>query len=62
ALNNLLTSPLLLAPGAHLVHLPSGIKLLLVLVFGLVGALSIFTVSLAAGYGFFFRRTTALVA
>ncbi|MFM7697189.1 MAG: hypothetical protein ACKO5X_00960, partial [Limnohabitans sp.] len=54
ALNNLLTSPLLLAPGAHLIHLPSGIKLLLVLVFGLVGALSIFTVSLAAGYGFFF--------
>ena len=33
-LNNLLTAPLLLAPGAHLVHLPSGFKFLLVLVFG----------------------------
>lgn len=54
ALNNLLTAPLLLAPGAHLVHLPSGFKLLLVLVFGLVGALSVFTVSLVAGMGFYF--------
>lgn len=54
ALNNLLTAPLLLAPGAHLVHLPSGFKLLLVLVFGLVGALSVFTVSLVAGVGFYF--------
>jgi hypothetical protein len=53
ALNNVLTAPLLLAPGAHLVHLPSGFKLLLVLVFGMVGALSVFTVSLVAGYGFF---------
>ena len=40
ALNNVLTAPLLLAPGAHLVHLPSGFKLLLVLAFGMVGALS----------------------
>lgn len=54
ALNNLLTAPLLLAPGAHLVHLPSGFKLLLVLVFGMVGALSVFTVSLVAGLGFYF--------
>jgi hypothetical protein len=54
ALNNLLTAPLLLAPGAHLIHLPSGFKLLLVLVFGMVGALSVFTVSLVAGLGFYF--------
>ena len=54
AVNNLLTAQLYLAPGAHLVHLPSGFKLLLVLVFGMVGALSVFTVSLVAGYGFFF--------
>ena len=54
ALNNVLTAPLLLAPGAHLVHLPSGFKLLLVLVFGMVGALSVFTVSLVAGLGFYF--------
>jgi len=54
ALNNLLTAPLLLAPGAHLIHLPSGFKFLLVLVFGMVGALSVFTVSLVAGLGFYF--------
>lgn len=54
ALNNVVTAPLLLAPGAHLVHLPSGFKLLLVLVFGIVGALSVFTVSLVAGLGFYF--------
>ena len=54
AVNNLLTAQLYLAPGAHLVHLPSGFKLLLVLVFGMVGALSVFTVSLVAGLGFYF--------
>jgi hypothetical protein len=54
ALNNAITAPLLLAPGAHLVHLPSGIKFLLVLVFGLVGALSIFTVSLCAALDYYF--------
>jgi hypothetical protein len=54
AVNNLLTAQLYLAPGAHLVHLPSGFKLLLVLVFGIVGALSVFTVSLVAGLGFYF--------
>ncbi len=53
-LNNLLTAPLLLAPGAHLVHLPSGFKFLLVLIFGIVGAVSIFTVSLIAALGFYF--------
>ena len=54
AVNNLLTAQLYLAPGAHLVHLPSGFKLLLVLVFGMVGAFSVFTVSLVAGLGFYF--------
>ena len=54
-LNNILTAPLLLAPGAHLVHLPSGIKFLLVLVFGFIGALSIFTVSLLAALIFYFK-------
>ena len=54
ALNNVLTAPLLLAPGAHLVHLPSGFKFLLVLVFGVIGALSVFTVSLVAALGFYF--------
>ena len=60
ALNNLLTAPLLLAPGAHLVHLPSGFKLLLVLVFGGIGALSVFTVSLCAAMGFYFSGNLPL--
>ena len=60
ALNNMLTAPLLLAPGAHLIHLPSGFKFLLVLVFGAVGALSIFTVSLCAALGFYFPGHLAL--
>jgi hypothetical protein len=60
ALNNVLTAPLLLAPGAHLVHLPSGIKFLLVLVFGLIGALSVFTVSLCAALAFYFTGNPAL--
>lgn len=60
ALNNTLTAPLLLAPGAHLIHLPSGFKFLLVLVFGAVGALSIFTVSLCAALGFYFPGHLAL--
>ena len=60
ALNNLLTAPLLLAPGAHLVHLPSGFKFLLVLVFGVIGALSVFTVSLFAALGFYFAGMVPL--
>jgi hypothetical protein len=60
ALNNALTAPLLLAPGAHLVHLPSGMKFLLVLVFGVVGALSIATVSLCAALAFYFTNNPAL--
>ena len=60
ALNNLLTAPLLLAPGAHLVHLPSGFKFLLVLVFGSLGALSVFTVSFCAAMGFYFSGNLAL--
>lgn len=60
SLNNTLTAPLLLAPGAHLIHLPSGFKFLLVLVFGAVGALSIFTVSLCAALGFYFPGNVAL--
>ena len=60
ALNNILTAPLLLAPGAHLIHLPSGIKFLLVLVFGVLGAFSIFTVSLCAALGFYFAGNIPL--
>jgi hypothetical protein len=54
ALNNSLTDSLRLVPGAHLVHIPSGIKLLMVLIFELTGALSIAAVSLLAGLLFYF--------
>lgn len=54
ALNNTLTAPLMVVPGAHLIHLPSGFKFLLALVFGWIGAMSIFTVSLLAGVLFYF--------
>lgn len=43
--NNLLTDFLYLTPGAHLVHLPSGIKILMTLIAGPIGALAIFIVS-----------------
>lgn len=54
AVNNALTAFLHLVPGAHLVHLPSGIKLVMVLVFEGIGAASIGLVSVLAGYFFFF--------
>lgn len=43
--NNLSTDFLYLVPGAHLVHLPSGIKTLMTLIIGPIGALAIFIVS-----------------
>jgi hypothetical protein len=43
--NNLYTDFLYLTPGAHLVHLPSGIKILMTLIAGPIGALAIFIVS-----------------
>lgn len=54
AVNNMLTPSLKLVPAAHLVHIPSGIKFLIVLIFWVTGALSIATVSLLAGMFFFF--------
>jgi hypothetical protein len=54
SINHVLTAPLMVVPGAHLIHLPSGIKFLLVLIFGWTGAFSIFTVSLLAGLFFYF--------
>lgn len=43
--NNLCMDFLYLTPGAHLVHLPSGIKILMTLIAGPIGALAIFIVS-----------------
>jgi len=53
-LNNWLTPFLNLVPAAHLIHIPSGIKFLIVLLFWLTGALSIATVSLLAGLWVYF--------
>jgi hypothetical protein len=39
--NNYLTEFLHLIPGAHLVHIPSGFKLLFVLIAGWIGALGV---------------------
>lgn len=41
-LNNYLSNALYLVPGAHLIHIPSGIKILMVLIVGWMGALAIF--------------------
>ena len=60
SVNNLLTSFLLLVPGAHLVHIPSGFKLLLVLICGWSAALAIGLVSFAASALFFFEGNLSL--
>ena len=49
ALNNFLTPQLYWVPGAHVIHIPSGIKLLMVLVFGYLGSLSVLTAVFVAG-------------
>ena len=59
-LNNWLTDFLYLVPGAHLVHLPTGFKLLFVLISGWIGALSIGLVAFVYGFFFMFRGEIAL--
>ena len=60
SLNNALTGFLYLMPGAHLVHIPSGVKLLLVLVGGPAAALGIALVSAASSWFFMFPGEVAL--
>lgn len=62
AVNNALTDSLRLVPGAHLVHLPSGIKLVMVLIFEWIGAASIAVVSVLAGYFFYFPEQAGVSA
>lgn len=52
--NNYFTEFLHLLPGAHLIHIPSGFKLLIVLIAGWVGALGIFTAALIASVAYKF--------
>jgi len=40
-LNNALAEALYVVPGAHLVHLPSGLKVFIVMITGLTGAMAI---------------------
>ncbi len=61
AVNNLCTDFLYLTPGAHLVHLPSGIKILMTLIAGPIGALAIFIVSNIWGALFLFPGQFGLV-
>mgnify|MGYP006949121470 CR=1 FL=1 len=55
------TNFLYLTPGAHLVHLPSGVKILMTLVTGPIGALAIFIVSNVWGISFPFPGEFGLV-
>ena len=59
--NNSCTEFLYLTPGAHLVHLPSGIKILMTLITGPIGALAIFIVSNIWGAIFAFPGQFGLV-
>lgn len=52
--NHYLTEPLYLLTGAHLVHLPTGIKLFFVLIFGWIGVAAIFTSYLYLSMSTFF--------
>ncbi len=54
SINNALTGFMYLLPGAHLVHIPSGFKLLFVLIGGPLAAVGIALVCLAGGLFFMF--------
>jgi hypothetical protein len=62
AANNYLTDFLYLEPGAHIVHLPSGVRMLLVMVTGIVGAFAIAVASFPYSYFFLFHENLSLSA
>jgi hypothetical protein len=59
--NNFLSQSLYLLPGAHIVHLPSGAKLFIVLVAGIIGATAISIVGVAYGAFVMFKDNYLLV-
>ena len=59
-LNNVLTNSLYVVPGAHLVHLPSGLKILLVLVTGLTGSFAIAVVGFLWSSFYMFKENYLL--
>ena len=60
--NNYVTSTLYLAKGAHLVHIPAGIKLFYVLIFGWIGVVAIFISNLYLSLTGFFEGQYVLSA
>jgi len=60
--NNYLTEFLYLEPGAHIVHLPSGVRMLLVMVTGVVGALAISVATFPYSYFLLFPENHYLAA
>lgn len=59
-LNNSLTEALYVVPGAHIVHLPSGLKIFMVMVAGFTGALAIFLVGFLWAILFMFKENYPL--
>ena len=60
--NNYLTEFFYLEPGAHIVHLPSGVRLLLVMVTGAVGACAVAVATFPYSYFLLFTENHALAA
>ena len=60
--NNSLTEFLYLVPGAHLFHIPSGFKFLIVLIAGWVGALGVGVASMVAALLYKFPGEWAMAA
>ena len=59
-LNNALTEALYVVPGAHIVHLPSGLKIFMVMVTGFTGALAIALVGFLWSVLFMFKENYPL--
>ena len=59
-LNNALTEALYVVPGAHIVHLPSGLKIFMVMVTGFTGALAIALVGFIWSVLFMFKENYPL--
>ena len=58
--NNLLTASLYLETGAHIIHLPSGVCMVIVLVAGLLGALALMVATFPYSYLMMFNENLPL--
>lgn len=59
-LNNALTEALYVVPGAHIVHLPSGLKIFMVMITGINGALAIAVVGFLWAVLYMFKENYPL--